>query len=246
MAFCSSDHGPCNCRGSAARAAVRRAADADSPGSVSCNRSGWIRQRLDDYMLELLAFNSRTAGRIRLPAARQCERTLSRLMRRPRRQEATPIVRPSSHRPRSGESRRFMFASYEHKAYSLLLAVAQAALSSRRSLRRFRPMSASSATSQTRSQETAPDARRLPSGFRAKNSCWSWSGSTVAVGAPETRPKSRPSRWRSCTRAWIFISVNYRFVPEVPMDTIARDVAKSVRWAHDHAGQYGGDPNGIS
>jgi len=41
----------------------------------------------------------------------------------------------------------------------------------------------------------------------------------------------------------IFISVNYRFVTEVPMETIARDVAKSVRWAHDHAGQYGGDPN---
>src|SRR5947207_3290636 len=43
----------------------------------------------------------------------------------------------------------------------------------------------------------------------------------------------------------IFISVNYRFVTEVPMETIARDVAKSVRWAHNHAGQYGGDPNRV-
>ena len=44
-------------------------------------------------------------------------------------------------------------------------------------------------------------------------------------------------------KGFVFISVNYRFVPDVTMDTIARDVAKSVRWAHDHAAQRGGDPN---
>ena len=46
-------------------------------------------------------------------------------------------------------------------------------------------------------------------------------------------------------RGLVFISVNYRFVPEVAMDTLARDVAKSVRWVHDHAGRHGGDPNRI-
>jgi arylformamidase len=46
-------------------------------------------------------------------------------------------------------------------------------------------------------------------------------------------------------KGFVFISVNYRFVTEVPMDAIARDVAKSVRWAHDHAGQHGGDPKRI-
>src|SRR5262249_37063001 len=39
----------------------------------------------------------------------------------------------------------------------------------------------------------------------------------------------------------VFVSVNYRFVTEVTMDVIARDVAKSVRWTHDHAARYGGD-----
>jgi arylformamidase len=43
----------------------------------------------------------------------------------------------------------------------------------------------------------------------------------------------------------VFISVNYRFVTEVPMETVVRDVAKSVRFAHEHAAQYGGDPNRI-
>ena len=43
----------------------------------------------------------------------------------------------------------------------------------------------------------------------------------------------------------VFVAVNYRFVPNVTMETIVRDVAKSVRWVHDHVGQRGGDPNRI-
>ena len=44
----------------------------------------------------------------------------------------------------------------------------------------------------------------------------------------------------------VFVAVNYRFVPNVTMDTIARDIAKSVRWVHDHVGLRGGDPNRFS
>jgi acetyl esterase/lipase len=40
----------------------------------------------------------------------------------------------------------------------------------------------------------------------------------------------------------VFVAVNYRFVPKVPMDAIVRDIAKSVRWVHDHIGSRGGDP----
>jgi len=43
----------------------------------------------------------------------------------------------------------------------------------------------------------------------------------------------------------VFVAVNYRFVPNVPMDAIVRDIAKSVRWVHDHVGARGGDPNRI-
>jgi acetyl esterase/lipase len=39
--------------------------------------------------------------------------------------------------------------------------------------------------------------------------------------------------------------VNYRFVPNVKMDEIVRDIAKSVRWVHDHIGTRGGDPKRI-
>ena len=43
----------------------------------------------------------------------------------------------------------------------------------------------------------------------------------------------------------VFVSVNYRFVPNVAMDSIVKDVAKSVRWVHDNIAQRGGDPNRI-
>lgn len=43
----------------------------------------------------------------------------------------------------------------------------------------------------------------------------------------------------------VFVAVNYRFVPHVAMDTIVRDIAKSVRWVHDHIAKHGGDPNRI-
>ena len=46
-------------------------------------------------------------------------------------------------------------------------------------------------------------------------------------------------------RGFVFVSTNYRFVPNVTIKETARDIAKSVRWVHDHAQEYGGDPNTI-
>jgi acetyl esterase/lipase len=44
-------------------------------------------------------------------------------------------------------------------------------------------------------------------------------------------------------KGFVLVSVNYRFVPNVTVDQIAGDVAKAIRWTHDHARDYGGDPN---
>jgi arylformamidase len=44
-------------------------------------------------------------------------------------------------------------------------------------------------------------------------------------------------------REFVFVSTNYRLLPKVDMATIVRDVAKSIRWVHDHIAEYGGDPN---
>jgi arylformamidase len=43
-------------------------------------------------------------------------------------------------------------------------------------------------------------------------------------------------------KGFVFVSVNYRLLPSVDMETIIRDVARSVRWVHDHIAEYGGDP----
>jgi arylformamidase len=46
-------------------------------------------------------------------------------------------------------------------------------------------------------------------------------------------------------KGFVLVSISYRFVPTVTVDQIAGDVAKSIRWTHDHAKDYGGDPNTI-
>jgi arylformamidase len=43
----------------------------------------------------------------------------------------------------------------------------------------------------------------------------------------------------------VLVSINYRFVPSVTVNQIAGDVAKAIRWTHDHARDHGGDPKVI-
>ena len=40
----------------------------------------------------------------------------------------------------------------------------------------------------------------------------------------------------------VFVSTNYRLLPDVDMGTIVRDIAKSVHWVHGHIAEHGGDP----
>lgn len=46
-------------------------------------------------------------------------------------------------------------------------------------------------------------------------------------------------------KGFVFVSTNYRFLPDVDMETIMRDIAKSIRWVHDHIAEYGGDPESL-
>jgi acetyl esterase/lipase len=43
-------------------------------------------------------------------------------------------------------------------------------------------------------------------------------------------------------KGFVFVSINYRLLPKVTIAQMAFDVAKAIRWAHDHARDYGGDP----
>jgi acetyl esterase/lipase len=46
-------------------------------------------------------------------------------------------------------------------------------------------------------------------------------------------------------KGFVLVSTNYRFVPKVTIKQMAGDIAKAIRWVHDHAQQFGGDPKRI-
>ena len=46
-------------------------------------------------------------------------------------------------------------------------------------------------------------------------------------------------------KGFVFVSVNYRFVPQVTVEEMTGDIAKAIRWVHDHAKEYGGSPHTI-
>ncbi len=43
-------------------------------------------------------------------------------------------------------------------------------------------------------------------------------------------------------KGFVFVSTNYRLLPDVDMATIVRDIAQAIHWMHEHIAEYGGDP----
>jgi acetyl esterase/lipase len=56
----------------------------------------------------------------------------------------------------------------------------------------------------------------------------------------KTEVQKKPQAFTA--KGFVFISINYRLLPKVTIKQMARDVAKAIRWAHNHAKDYGGDP----
>ncbi len=46
-------------------------------------------------------------------------------------------------------------------------------------------------------------------------------------------------------KGYVFASTNYRFHPNVTVKEMAGDIARVIRYLHDHAKEYGGDPDSI-
>jgi acetyl esterase/lipase len=46
-------------------------------------------------------------------------------------------------------------------------------------------------------------------------------------------------------RGFVFVSTNYRLLPEVDMGELIRDVARSLGWVHQNIAEHGGDPKRI-
>jgi acetyl esterase/lipase len=56
----------------------------------------------------------------------------------------------------------------------------------------------------------------------------------------KTSVQSKPKAF--VDKGFVFVSTNYRLLPSVDMGTIVRDIARSIRWVHDHIAEHGGDP----
>jgi arylformamidase len=46
-------------------------------------------------------------------------------------------------------------------------------------------------------------------------------------------------------RGYLFVSTNYRLLPEVSMEELIQDIAKSLAWVHKNIAKYNGDPQRI-
>lgn len=70
---------------------------------------------------------------------------------------------------------------------------------------------------------------------------WIHGGGWQAGDKSDVKLKPQAFMDRGC----VFVSTNYRLLPAVEMGTIIRDVAKALRWVHEHIAEYGGDPERV-
>src|SRR6266481_1289757 len=85
---------------------------------------------------------------------------------------------------------------------------------------------------QTLDVYSPPRAKNLPVVFWIHGGGWQ-AGDKTSV---QIKPKV------FVDKGFVFVSTNYRLLPSVDMATIVRDIAKSIRWVHDHIAKHGGDP----
>ena len=78
-----------------------------------------------------------------------------------------------------------------------------------------------------------PAAKKLPVVFWIHGGGWQTGDKTQV----QLKPKA------FAEKGFVFVSTNYRLLPQVEMGTIIRDIAASIHWVHDHIAEYGGDPD---
>ena len=80
-----------------------------------------------------------------------------------------------------------------------------------------------------------PNAKNLPVVFWIHGGGWE--------AGDKSDVKAKPQALME--KGFVFVSTNYRLLPQVDMATLIRDVAKSFHWVHEHIAEYGGDPNHV-
>ena len=79
------------------------------------------------------------------------------------------------------------------------------------------------------------DAKNLPVVFWIHGGGWQTGDKTSVQVKPQAFVE----------KGFVFVSTNYRLLPDVDMGTIIRDIAKSIHWVHEHIAAKGGDPQRV-
>jgi acetyl esterase/lipase len=59
------------------------------------------------------------------------------------------------------------------------------------------------------------------------------------------KKSAEPKAQAMVDHGYVLVATNYRFVPNVNLKEMTGDIAKSIRWIHDHIGEHGGDGKAI-
>lgn len=121
------------------------------------------------------------------------------------------------------------------KTLTAFLLLAASALAVEPKIHRDLPYVEQKSERQTLDIYAPPDAKNLPVVFWIHGGGWQT--------GDKSQVKHKPQAF--VDRGFVFVSTNYRLLPNVEMETIFRDVAKSLGWVHKHVAEYGGDPKRI-
>jgi arylformamidase len=114
----------------------------------------------------------------------------------------------------------------------LLIAIALSTEAQAQEIKRDIPYASPAQERQVLDVYAPPQAKNLPVVFWIHGGGWQTGDKTSVQIKPQA----------FMDKGFVFVSTNYRLLPDVDMGTIVRDVAKSIRWVHDHIAAYGGDP----
>ncbi len=118
---------------------------------------------------------------------------------------------------------------------ALLAAFAFAPVAQAQDVKRDIPYATPAVERQVLDIHAPKDAKNLPVVFWIHGGGWQ-AGDKSSV---QVKPKA------FVDRGFVFVSTNYRLLPKVEMETIFRDVAKSLGWVHKNIADHGGDPTRI-
>ena len=121
------------------------------------------------------------------------------------------------------------------KTLITFLLLASSALAADMKVHRDLPYSQSKSERQTLDVYAPAEGKGCPIVFWIHGGGWQ-TGSKTSV---QRKPKA------FVDKGFVFVSTNYRLLPDATINQMGEDVARAIRWVHDHAKEYGGDPNTI-